>query len=104
MTDPIRVLTNHNWLENGTEIQIRQGDKIIMPALVDRPRAGEPQPISIGAEHGEQFLRACLNAAWEIGLRPDGYNDTRESMKATDAHLQDMRALVFGKFGVEKPR
>lgn len=52
---------------------------------------------------GEAFLRAALNAAWEIGLRPDGFHDTRESMKATNAHLQDMRALAFHKTGAMKP-
>lgn len=49
------------------------------------------------------FLRAMLNAAWEHGLRPDGFNDTRESMKATSAHLQDMRAIAFHKIGAPKP-
>lgn len=44
---------------------------------------------------GMNFLRAALNCAWEIGLRPDGFNDTREGMAATKAHLEDMRALVF---------
>jgi hypothetical protein len=41
------------------------------------------------------FLRAAMNAAWELGIRPDGFNDTRESMAATKAHLADMRTLTF---------
>lgn len=104
MNDRIQVLTNRNWIAQGIDIQIRQGDKVMVPTFVERAREHDPQPITIGAEQGDEFLRACLNAAWDIGLRPDGYHDTRESMKATDAHLQDMRALAFGKLGVEKPR
>jgi hypothetical protein len=59
-------------------------------------------PVLAGAD-AEAFLRAAMNAAWELGLRPDGYLDTRESMTATNAHLQDMRALAFHKLGATKP-
>lgn len=55
-----------------------------------------PDDTPIAADVATDFLRAALNAAWEIGMRPDGFNDTRESMAATNHHLQDMRALVFG--------
>jgi len=55
------------------------------------------------SEDVEGFLRAAMNCAWELGLRPDGFNDTRESMKATKAHLDDMRALAFHKIGAPKP-
>lgn len=61
-----------------------------------------PGPALRGTD-AEAFLRAALNCAWEFGLRPDGYHDTRESMKATDAHLQDMRAIAFHKLGAGKP-
>lgn len=58
---------------------------------------------SDGDDDGMSFLRAALNCAWDMGLRPDGYLDTRESMKATTAHLQDMRAIAFHKVGAQKP-
>ncbi len=45
--------------------------------------------------NGQDFLQACLDAAWDAGLRPAGYLDTRESLKHIDAHLQDMRKLAF---------
>lgn len=44
---------------------------------------------------GECFLQACLNHAWEIGLRPTGFHDTTEQVKAIRDHLADMRTLVF---------
>jgi len=54
--------------------------------------------------NGQDFLRAALNAAWELGMRPDGFDDTRESMKATAAHLEDMRAIAFHKVGAPVPQ
>jgi len=70
-----------------------------MMALPDGARAPDEPPVY----DGEGFLRAALNAAWEAGLRPDGFNDTREGMAATKAHLADMRAIAFHKIGAEKP-
>lgn len=61
-----------------------------------------PQP-AVDRGHAEAFLRAAMNCAWELGYRPDGFNDTRESMKATTQHLQDMRAIAFHKVGADKP-
>jgi hypothetical protein len=104
VNEGIKVRTRQVWQSGGTEVQILQGDKVMVATLVDRLPAGEPVVITIGQEIGDEFLRACMNAAWEIGMRPDGYHDVRENMKATDAHLQDMRALAFGKLGVEKPK
>ena len=51
----------------------------------------------------ERFVRAIFNACWDAGMRPDGFDDTRESMKATNAHLQDMRAIAFGKLEIPSP-
>ncbi len=73
---------------------------LILPYFIE----GGAVPHVMGVnDFGEEFLRAMLNAAWDIGLRPDGFNDTREGMAAKDQHLQDMRAITFGKLGIEKP-
>lgn len=50
------------------------------------------------------FLQAFIDCAWENGLRPTGYQNIHEAMKATDAHLQDMRAVAFGKLNIEPPK
>lgn len=43
------------------------------------------------------FLQAALDAAWKVGMRPKNWRDERpEQVNAMDAHLQDMRRLVFG--------
>lgn len=75
----------------------------IAPLTVSTVDAGSMLEPTLEGKSAEQFLRAALNAAWEYGMRPDGFNDTRESMKATNAHLQDMRALAFHKIGAAKP-
>lgn len=99
-----RVKAHVNSYLDGTEIFIRLGeDGFVEPFTIMKRQPGGIVVPSVSAEHGEAFLRAVLNAAWDAGLRPDGFNDTRESMKATNAHLQDMRALAFHKIGAEKP-
>lgn len=53
------------------------------------------EPTFQGAD-GKQFLQAALEAAWEAGLRPKNWkNEAPEQIVAMNAHLQDMRALVF---------
>lgn len=69
---------------------------------IDAGLAAPDAPV-LDIQDSEGFLRAMLNAAWDAGLRPDGFMDTRESMKATTAHLEDMRALAFHKIGAMKP-
>lgn len=49
------------------------------------------------------FRKPKVHRSLDIGLRPDGFNDTRESMAATKAHLEDMREIAFHKIGAEKP-
>lgn len=55
------------------------------------------------AECDHAFLQAIMDGIWDSGIRPTGYADVRESLKHVNAHLQDMRALSFGKLGVAKP-
>jgi hypothetical protein len=60
-------------------------DKFIETPTIGETRRGD----------GEAFLQACLDHAWEIGLRPSGFNDTTQQVAAIKSHLNDMRALVF---------
>jgi hypothetical protein len=43
----------------------------------------------------EQFLQACLDHAWDLGMPPAGFLDTTRETAALKEHLHDMRALVF---------
>ena len=43
----------------------------------------------------EDFLRACMDAAWELGIRPTGYEDHKNELTAVRYHLEDMRRLTI---------
>jgi hypothetical protein len=46
---------------------------------------------------GRALLQAFLDHAWSLGMRPTGVADadTTKQVAAMNAHLQDMRKLVF---------
>ncbi|RUV65834.1 hypothetical protein EOA64_00380 [Mesorhizobium sp. M1A.F.Ca.IN.022.02.1.1] len=101
-----KVRAHHNPMQDAFDVLIECGDATVLPfSLTIRDRSAPVIPTFSADEtqEGEAFLRAVLNAAWDAGLRPDGYLDTRESMGATNAHLQDMRAIAFHKIGAIKP-
>lgn len=47
------------------------------------------------------LLQAFIDAAWAAGLRPEGYEEPQNELKATKAHLNDMRRIVAKKIGVD---
>lgn len=112
-----RIKAQRSWMSGDEEVFITFNDKIVRFTLEDWPDGAPARPTiggysvdgdNLHQAHFEQdgmltFMRTALNAAWEMGLRPDGFDDTRESMKATNRHLEDMRSIAFGKLGVEKP-
>ena len=49
------------------------------------------QPVPM--EEVEDFLRACMDAAWEIGMRPTGYEEHKQEVSAVGYHLEDERKL-----------
>lgn len=44
---------------------------------------------------GKAFMQAALDDAWEYGLRPKGFADHTNEIKAMRDHLGDMRHLAF---------
>ena len=50
----------------------------------------------------EGFLRAAMDAAWEMGLRPKGFEDHTSELKATRYHLEDMRLLAKTRVDPQK--
>ena len=64
------------------------------PVGVDAPKTSLSTPHDGVEPSGRDFLQAALDVAWEIGLRPDGYQDHTNELKATRYHLEDMRALA----------
>lgn len=56
-----------------------------------------PDEPTMRSEEGdiEAFLQGAMDAAWAMGLRPNGFADVAGEMKATRYHLEDMRRLAF---------
>lgn len=59
--------------------------------LVDAPTLDGTWESNFGVEG---FMQAALDAAWEMGLRPTGFADHTNELKAVRYHLEDMRALA----------
>jgi hypothetical protein len=41
------------------------------------------------------FLQACMDAAFKLGMKPRNYEEPKNELVATKRHLEDMRSLVF---------
>ena len=49
------------------------------------------------------LIQAIVDAAWSIGIKPQGFSGDGSELKATHRHLEDMRSIAFHKVGAEKP-
>lgn len=41
-----------------------------------------------------EFLQACVDEAWSLGMRPKNFEAASQELKAVRDHLQDMRRLA----------
>ncbi len=57
-----------------------------------------PSAFQMGDEQAQQFM----DSLWSCGFRPTEGSGSAGSLAATQAHLQDMRALVFKEAMPEK--
>lgn len=103
MEQNIKIRARFDNFANGHEVLISLGKANAKPIVFSDTDVGSPIVPTVPPEFGTAFLQSALNAAWDMGLRPDGYHDVREQMASTVRHLEDMRAITFHKLGVEKP-
>lgn len=59
-----------------------------------------PEPFARIDMESAQHL---ANALWDAGIRPAQGKNSEGVNAAQGAHLQDMRAIAFGKLGITKP-
>lgn len=71
------------FVKNMTMERVDHGGAIVSDGAIN----GRPEEI-------DDFLRAMMNAAWERGLRPDGYENHTNELAAVRFHLDDMRKLA----------
>ncbi len=81
----------------------RQGNEetVVHPMNLEQtttlePGVEPPEPTLRFVGHSaEQFLQGLTDGLVEAGFKPDAIKVSDERLKATDYHLEDMRALVF---------
>ncbi len=81
-----------------------RGRQVIEPLVARTVEDGLPYDIPTLAEvrtdvedgigDVENFLQAALEAAWALGMRPQGFKDRSDELTAVRYHLEDMRALA----------
>jgi hypothetical protein len=49
---------------------------------------------AIPTHETEDFMRAIMDAAWKMGIRPTGFSDHTNELSAVRFHLEDMRKLA----------
>ncbi len=106
-------MTNYGWTIRAHWMPEYQGHHLVMMhedaegrgvvrkiEMERLARHGVIAPISdqpIPMQEVEDFLRAALDAAWELGLRPTGFKDHTNELTAVRYHLEDMRVLTSPK-------
>ncbi len=80
-----------------------------LPVQLMEYREGEPRPDApmmmiraSDATQNEATMQSLLDELWRLGFRPSDIG-TAGHLKATQAHLGDMRALVSKLAGVKLP-
>lgn len=51
---------------------------------------------------GKEFLQAFLDCAWEMGLRPQGFSNVQETLKAKQEHIDDLRNVTTSLLSIAK--
>jgi len=68
------------------------------PPLEEMPEGGQLNPcLTISMDQSQSLM----DQLWDIGLRPSEGSGSAGSLRATEKHLGDMRAIVSKKLGVE---
>lgn len=100
MTNDWKAFSQQDFRRGVREVWVRkqEGERIITvesPIICVNPNPGElRQPLFTGPDT-DAVLQALLDHAWELGLRPRGFFDTTNQVAAMQAHMADLRALVF---------
>lgn len=56
------------------------------------------------ARLGRREAQTLMDDLWQCGFRPSAARGGSETLRATENHLQDMRAIAFAKSKVELPQ
>ena len=113
----VKAHVEHNWANDDLRLYIKRWEgwrgaatvSYVSGFIWSEAKPGDDiKPVHIDTremrEDNVSLCQALLDALWASGLRPLGYQDTRESVAALNRHLEDMRAIAFHGVKVEKPK
>lgn len=94
MTDSrLRALTQMNMFGGTIDVLICIGDSVATPLSFERqaPDIATEPTFRLRKDAAQELI----DGLWQCGLRPSEGTGSAGALAATQAHLQDMRALVF---------
>lgn len=77
------------------EFLLRDGEALGVNVIMETPPTGMSVEPTFRLEY--QHAQTLMDDLWNCGLRPTEGAGSAGAMAATQAHLQDMRKLVFEK-------
>ena len=108
MNEYIKVTAQYEPCMDTIDVWIKDIKDPLMSGTIAKAMPLIFQEIKEG-ELFEPAFRLKINAAqelmndlWNAGIRPRNMEITKETIKAIDNHLQDMRAIVFDRLKLEK--
>ena len=108
-TQKIKFVINRDtmWGDTfGLRMGIVSGDKIAVAQQVQFKQLTEEEAVIEGAHAmvlKRDDLQSLMDELWTVGIRPTEGTGSAGSLAATQAHLNDMRALVFKQYGALTP-
>ena len=108
---PIRLRASHtDFLSDQIEIRAvvrADGEHQAARALPLTFKTYEPaergMPIAPALCLTQTEAQELMDELWRVGLRPTEGTGSAGALAATQRHLEDMRALIFKKAGVQAP-
>lgn len=83
---------------------------VVLPLTMDTAESGDLARDhggilgDVAHEEAAEFLRAFMDAGWELGIRPTKFASHADELAAVRYHLEDMRQLVGVKVSAEPRR
>ncbi len=92
----MKILT-YNQIWNGGIAFLIQQDKnhIVKSLILEEVKQGER--IDPTGQLSYEEAQELMDGLWQCGIRPTEGKGSAGALKATERHLEDMRALVFKK-------
>jgi hypothetical protein len=101
MNDKFEIRAMSAPWHRGINILIRNSDFVAVSLQLEKhdPNMVIEPTVSIGIDEAQTLM----DDLWAAGIRPTEGSGSAGSLRATEKHLQDMRAITFYHIGVTPP-